>query len=118
AIYCADGAACDTNATAGVVVVSQSLGDFSINMTTALSKPMLTGGDPLMDLNSVDVQISGGAHTLRIALSDTGFNTYGGRITTDFGGTLNGVGASLAYSAYFDTSDTLFGQGTLIGTGD
>src|SRR6185295_10603010 len=117
AIYCTDGAACDTNANAGVVAVSQSLGDFLINMTTGLSKPMLTGGDPLMDLNSVDVQISGGAHTLQIALSDTGFDTPGGRITTDFGGTLNGMGASLAYSAYYDASDTLFGQGTLIGTG-
>ena len=116
-ITCADGAACDTNANAGVVAVSQSLGDFSINMTTGLSKPTLTTGSPLMDLNSLDVQISGGAHTLQIAFSDTGFDIYGGRITTDYGGTLNGIGASLDYSAYYDAGNTLFGQGALIGTG-
>jgi PEP-CTERM motif-containing protein len=117
AITCADGAACDTNANAGVVSVSQSLGDFSINVTTGLSKPMLSGGDPLMDLSTVNVQVLGGAHTLQIALSDTGFDIYGGRITTDFGGTLNGTGASLAYGAYYDAGNALFGQGTLIGTG-
>ena len=116
AITCADGAACDTNATAGVVGFSQSLGDFSVNVTTGLSKPLLTGGDPLMDLSTVNVQVSGGAHTLQIALSDTGFDTYGGRITTDFGGTLSGTGASLAYNAYYDAGNALFGQGTLIGT--
>lgn len=117
AITCADGAACDTNANAGAITFSPSIGDFAINVTTGLSKPLLTGGDPLMDLNTVNVQILGGAHTLQIALSDTGFDIYGGRITTDFGGTLSGTGASLAYSAYYDAGNALFGQGTLIGTG-
>ena len=117
AITCADGAACDTNPNAGVVGFSQSIGDFAINVTTGLSKPMLSGGDPLMDLNTVNVQILGGAHTLQIALSDTGFDIYGGRITTDFGGTLSGMGGSLAYGAYYDAGNALFGQGTLIGTG-
>jgi hypothetical protein len=58
-----------------------------------------------------------GSHTLQIALSDTGFDIYGGRITTDFGGTLSGMGGSLAYGAYYDAGNALFGQGTLIGTG-
>ena len=117
AITCADGAACDTNTNAGVVGFSQSLGDFAINVTTGLSQPILTGGYPLMDLNTVNMQISGGAHTLQIAFSDTGFDIYGGRITTDFGGTLSGIGASLTYGAYYDAGNALFGQGTLIGTG-
>jgi len=116
-ITCADGAACDSNSGTGIVAFSQSLGDFSVNVTTGLSKPILTGGAPLMDLNSVNVQVSGGAHTLQIGFSDTGFDIYGGRITTDYGGTLNGIGASLDYSAYYDAGNTLFGQGTLIGTG-
>jgi PEP-CTERM motif len=116
AITCADGAACDTNAAAGVVTFSQSLGDFSVNVTTGLSKPILTGGSPLMDLNTVNVQIWGGPHTLQIKFSDTGFDIYGGRITTTYGGTLNGIGASMEYSAYYDAGNALFGEGTLIGT--
>jgi len=116
-VTCADGAACDSNAGAGIVTISQSLGDLSFNVTTGLSKPILTGGAPLIDLNTVDVQVSGGAHTLQIGFSDTDFGIYGGRITTDYGGTLNGNGASLDYSAYYDAGNTLFGQGALIGTG-
>lgn len=114
AITCADGAACDTNSFAGVVGISQSLGDFLVNVTTGLSKPMLTGGDPLMDLNTVNVQMSGGAHTLVIAFSDTGFELYGGRITTQYGGSLSGTGASFEQAAYYDAGNSLFGQGTLI----
>ncbi|HJY76999.1 MAG TPA: PEP-CTERM sorting domain-containing protein [Burkholderiales bacterium] len=116
-ITCADGAVCDTNASAGVVTFSQSLGDFVVNVSTGLSKPTLTTGAPLIDLNTVNVQVTGGAHTLQIGFSDTGFDIYGGRITTDYGGTLNGIGASLDYSAYYDAGNTLFGQGTLIGGG-
>jgi len=114
AIACADGDACDTNSAAGVVGFNQSIGDFAINVTTGLSKPMLTGGDPLMDLNTVNVQMWGGAHTLVIAFSDTGFDLYGGRITTQYGGSLSGTGASFEQAAYYDAGNTLFGQGTLI----
>jgi hypothetical protein len=114
AIICADGAACDTNPNAGVVGFSQSIGDFAINVTTGLSKPMLTGGDPLMDLNTVNVQMWGGEHTLVIAFSDTGFDIYGGRVTTQYGGSLSGAGASFEQAGYYDAGNTLFGQGTLI----
>ena len=116
AITCADGAACDINANAGVVTVNQSLGDLSVNVTTGLSKPILAGGGPLMDLNTVNVQVMGGAHTLQIKFSDTGFDNYGGRITANYGGTLSGTGASLQYAAYFDAGNALFGEGTLIGS--
>jgi PEP-CTERM motif-containing protein len=115
-ITCDDGAACDTNAAAGVVTFSQSLGDFAVDVTTGLSKPILSGGSPLLDLNTVNVQVLGGAHTLQIGFSDTGFDIYGGRITASYGGTLNGIGASLEYAAYYDAGNALFGQGTLIGT--
>jgi hypothetical protein len=116
AITCADGAGCDTNSNAGVVTFSPSLGDFSVNVTTGLSKPILTGGSPLMDLNTVNVQIWGDPHTLQIKFSDTGFDIYGGWIGTTYGGTLNGTGASVAYSAYYDAGNALFGEGTTIGT--
>jgi hypothetical protein len=119
AISCADGAACDINASAGVVTFSQSLADFSVNVTTGLSKPILTGsGGPLIDLSTVNVQVSGGPHTLQIGFSDTGFDIYGDRLSANYGGTLSGNGASLQYSAYYDAGNALFGQGTLIGTAE
>jgi hypothetical protein len=116
AITCADGAGCDANPNAGVVTLNQSLGDFSVNVTTGLSKPILTGGSPLMDLNTVNVQIWGDPHTLQIKFSDTGFDIYGGRIGTTYGGTLNGTGASVQYGAYYDAGNALFGEGAPIGT--
>jgi hypothetical protein len=116
-IICVDGAECDKNRdVAGVVGFNQSLGDFVINVTTGLSKPALTGGSPLMDLNTVNVQMWGDPHTLQIKFSDTGFDIYGGRIGTSYGGTLNGKGASVEYGAYYDASNALFGEGTPIGT--
>ena len=113
---CADGAACDTNSNTGAVTVNQSLGDFIVNVSTGLSKPILTGGDPLMDLNTVNVQMSGGSHTLTIAFSDTGFDLYGGRIVLQYGGSLSGTNASFQQTAYYDDGNSLFGQGTLIGS--
>lgn len=113
---CADGdASCDTNAVAGVVSINQALGDFLVNVTTGLSKPLLTGGNPLMDLNTVNVQVLGGAHTLVIMFSDNGFDIHGGRFGMEFGGALSGAGASLAHSAYYDAGNSLFTQSTLIG---
>jgi PEP-CTERM motif-containing protein len=116
AIKCADGAGCDINPDAGVVTFIQSLGDFTVNVTTGLSKPVLTGDGPVLDLNTVNVQIRGGAHTLQIKFSDTGFNTPGGRITTTYGGTLSGTGASMEYGAYYDVGNLLFVEGMAIGT--
>jgi hypothetical protein len=119
AITCADGAACDTNSTAGVVTFSQSLGDFLINVSTGLSKPTLTGGNPLMDLNTVNIQVTGGAHTLVIGFSDTGFDIYGGKFGMEYGGVLSasGTDASIDYSAYYDAGNAAFAQTTLIGQG-
>jgi hypothetical protein len=119
AITCADGAACDANPNAGVVTYSQALGDFLINVSTGLSKPMLTGGNPLMDLNTVNIQVTGGAHTLVIGFSDTGFDLYGGKFAMEYGGVLSasGTDASIDYSAYYDAGNAAFAQTTLIGQG-
>lgn len=114
AYVCADGAACDTNSLAGIVSVNQALGDFVVNMTTGLSKPLLVGGDPLMDLNTLNVQVSG-AHTLVIMFSDNNFDIYGGVFKMDYGGALSGAGASFEHSAYYDADNILFAQDTLIG---
>mgnify|MGYP001162055634 FL=1 len=116
AYVCADGSACDTLASvAGIVAISQTLGDFYVNLTTGASKPLLIGGNPLMDLASFNIQVGGGAHTLVIGFSDTDFDIYGGQFGMQFGGALSGQGASIEHAAYYDAGNTLFGQTTLIG---
>src|SRR5690349_21157865 len=75
-VSCADGAACDQNALAGVVTFIGTVGAFTVNVTTGESKPLL-GNNPIFDLNSVDTQTGGGNHSLRIQFSDTGFTTPG-----------------------------------------
>lgn len=113
AITCADGDACDLNGQTGVVTFSNTLSTFTVNVTTGLSKPLLTG-NPLMDLNSINLQTAlSGIHTLEILFSDTSF-TSPGLISGAIGGTLSGL-SSIAASAYYSTANTLFGQDKLIG---
>jgi hypothetical protein len=114
AFVCSDGAACDNSGVAGVVSINQMLGDFLVNITTGLSKPFLTGGNPLMDLSTVNVQVWGGSHTLEIKFSDTDFDLYGGRFVMAYGGTLSGAG-SFEHSAYYDAGNDLFGTDSLMG---
>jgi hypothetical protein len=117
AFVCADGnTSCDTNPLAGIVSVSTTFGESLVTLTAGASKPALTGGNPLMDLFSFNLQLWGDPHTLVIKLSDTGFDLYGGRISLEHGGTLSGgTGASIAHSAYYDAGDALFAESTLIG---
>jgi PEP-CTERM motif-containing protein len=114
-VTCYDGSGCDGAAEAGVVSINQSIGAFSVNATTGLTKPILSGGNPLMDLNTLNVQVAGGAHTLVIKFSDTGFDLYGGRITMQYGGTVLGGNATFEHAAYYDAGDGLFAQTSLIG---
>jgi len=116
AITCADGAGCDLNPLAGVVTFSASIGDFLVNVTTGISKPVFDGAPSLMDLNSVNVQTSGGAHTFEIMFSDTGF-VGPGQVAGAFGGTLTaGAGGSIAASAYYSASDAAFAKDVLLGS--
>jgi hypothetical protein len=113
---CADGAACDLDSQAGVVLFSGAVEDFTINVSTGISYPVLTGV-PLMDLISFDIQSMGGGHTLQVMLSDDSFSA-GGWFSAKFGGTLTGDGATVQAEAYYDTDNVLFATatGTLIGT--
>lgn len=116
AITCADGDSCDSSVLAGVVTYNHSIGDFVVNVTTGISKPLLTGSPSLMDLNSINLQASGGAHTLVMMFSDTGFAGIGS-IAGAFGGTLTGSGASILAEAYYSTvGGTLFEKDHLLGT--
>lgn len=112
AVLCQDGGACDLNPLAGVVTFAGALGGvYGVNVTTGLTKPLLSGAQ--MDLNSINVQsLAGGTHTLLVMFSETGFTLNGGA-AADFGGT--NFGTTVRYQSYFDSTDTLFGTGTLIG---
>jgi len=66
-----DGDPGDQSSEAGAIVFNGTLGVFAINVTTGISKPLVTSPQ-LMDLNSVSVS-SGAAGQLFIQLTDTGF---------------------------------------------
>jgi hypothetical protein len=112
AVTCADGAMCDINSTAGVVTYSADLGGgFIVNVTTGITTPFYTGSS--MDLNSVNVQSGSGNHTLEIMFSQTDFTSTMGGFEGGFGGTI-GTGGTVVASAGYDTTNTLFGNGTNI----
>jgi hypothetical protein len=118
AITCTDqDVACDANPAVGVVTYISSLaGGFVVNVTTGLSKPVLNTGNPLIDLNSVNVQALGGANTLTIMFSDTGF-TESGFIGGEFGGTLSGpAGTMVTAAGYYSLTDALFAMDGSLGS--
>lgn len=106
-----DGGAGDSSATAGVIAFNGSVGaNFSINITTGISKPVLGSAfEAKMDLNSVNVS-SLGAGTLTIRLTDTDFilpNKIGDQmvLTNSWGGTTNG---SITAQGFASLSNTEF----------
>jgi hypothetical protein len=111
---CADGDGCDLTGAPGVVTFSGSVGDFVINVTTGVSKPVFTGGVPLMDLNTLNIQTQGTGHTLELMLSDDNFSDAG-KVSGKLGGTLTGNGATISAQVYFDAGNALFDKDTLAG---
>jgi hypothetical protein len=114
---CIDQTACDANGSAGAITFSGSLpGGFTVNVTTGITTPVLPGTE--MDLNSINVQATGGIHDLVIQFSETGFTDLLGFVLT-MGGTLTGAaGSSLTATAYFDDTvpNGTFSHETLIAT--
>lgn len=117
---------CNTNAAdayggAGTVTYLGSVGNFSVNVTTGVSKPELTGG--VLDLNSINV--SGGAgSTLVIGLTDTGFLGTTAGYTANYGGTTstNGVASpggtgSVTLEFYHDPINVEFGPASIFNSG-
>lgn len=112
-IQCADGAACDLNPLAGVVTFIGQVGGFLLNVSTGAGN----GSAPiwLMDLNSVNTQITSGTNTLVLGFSDTGY-THIGDIVGSWGGTLTTGAGTITASAYAGTTNTLFENSLLLGT--
>jgi hypothetical protein len=116
-IYCADGASCDGSGVAGVVHFNYSGGDFAINATTGISKPIHTTGVPLMHLDTVNLQVFGAAHSLVIRLTDTDF-TLAGLFSADYSAMLSstGAGATFSYGTQYDANNDPFGYSGAIGS--
>lgn len=116
-VTCADGDVCDANPLAGAVTFVGSVGVYILNVTTGASKPLLVGGNPLMDLNSIDITAPNtvSTNTLVIEFSDTSF-VLPGTFTGEFGGVLSsGEGATVVATAFFDAGNGLFSQATAMG---
>lgn len=113
-ITCGDGAACDKNAATGVVTFDQSLGAFTVNVTTGITRPVFVGSH--QDLNSVNVQTGAGLHTLVMSFSDIDYSaatSFQGL----FGGTLSDpAGSTVTASAFSSLTNTLFAPTSLIGS--
>jgi hypothetical protein len=88
----------------GVVQYSGAFGSWTLSATTGSSKDVI-GPPPSTDLNSVN--ISGGAGSIWLALTDTDFIGYAGSrtITSEIGGTTNGT---LTYFTAFDNGNAEF----------
>lgn len=104
-----DGGVGDSNALAGVVTYTGSVGsNWILNVSTGITKPFQgTELTPYMDLNSVN-STSLGAGTLSIYFSETGFayNPAVTGFTTNVGGT---TGGTFELLSYYDPTNTLFG---------
>lgn len=109
-----DGGTQDTSGVAGSVGFNGSVGDFQVVMTTGFTKPLIgTANLPEIDLNSIQAT-SSAAGILTISFSETDF--LGGGNPTVFssgigGGSLQGT---VAFSAYVDDGNALFGEGTQV----
>jgi hypothetical protein len=119
-VTCDDGAACDSNPTAGAVTFIGPVGTWTTNITTGLSFPALGTADFMdLDLNSVDVNTGTGG-TLTLLVSQTGFTgpIIGGFVPVQFaiGGTINPPSGSVQARSWVNDNNTLFAQQDLIGS--
>lgn len=114
---CDDGAVCDlAGADTGVTGVSQSLTSSFLFFSTTFAEttPAITGPE-VMDINSmVLLSPDGNPHSLVIEFSETDFLFSNAPLIGSFGGTL-AENATISFSAFLDTSNTLFGKTTQIG---
>lgn len=98
-----DASLLDINNILGVITYTGSVGAFNINVTTGVSKPILTTGG--LDLNSIDVN-GATPGTLRIGITDTDFVGDFSALVASYGGTTQG---SVAFNYLLDSNNTEFG---------
>lgn len=106
-----DGGAGDSNGQVGAVTWIGSLGSWTLNVSTGITKPILgSSGNPHMDLNSVNTSNSAVATSLTIEFSDTGFTAIGSG-STNIGGTTLG---NVTYQTYWSASNAALAKDNLM----
>lgn len=110
-----DGGVGDDSGVTGVIVFNGSIGVFTVNVTTAISKPILgDAADANLDLNSINVSTTGSG-TLTIAVTDTDFLFSDTTTLITFfallGGTTDGT---VTLDVYVDDGNDEFALTTLI----
>jgi len=108
--YVTDGSSDDSNSLTGAVTFNGTIGTWTVNVTTGLSKPILgSATSPEMDLNSINVTSTSGGH-LRFGVVDSGFTgPTAGTYSFLVGGTTQG-------SVFFDVFTDATNSETFIGT--
>ena len=106
----------DTNPALGAIGVASGtvVDGYTINNAGAVGFPTTgTATSPNIDVSSLAVTNTGAPGTLTVLLSQTDFLNSG---LTSFSGAVGGTEQtqSLAYSAFYNGTDTLFGTGTQI----
>lgn len=107
-IVVADQGPDDLDPAVGVVVYQGPVGStWVLTLSTAVSKPVIgSAGVPQMDLNCLN--ISSGAGTLSVELTDTDF-TGSGDFVASIGGTTEG---SVSFATWTDAGNAAFGKAT------
>jgi hypothetical protein len=115
-VNCTDGAACDTNSTAGIVSFNTALGALWLDISSTGYGPNLIPGFSL-DLKSGQLSTSGPA-TVQVLLSEVGFNKPSIGQSLAIGGTSDGTIQMKAYAGVneFDMTTLLGDTGVLSGS--
>ena len=116
-VTCDDGDPCDVNPTVGAVTFIGAVGPFTVNVTTAITKPALGSASfAILDLSSVHV--SGGPGILKVEASETDYigPLVGGLYpySLNVGGTAP-PGGTVSFAGFLDPANTLFGTTVPLG---
>lgn len=99
-----------SNTVGNITIASKNIGVFNVT-ATAFSKPLI-GGTKTPDMHLNSVHVAGGAGTLTIEATDTGFQPGAGSILHgEVGGSLTGIGATNSFDLWADPTNTEFGHG-------
>jgi hypothetical protein len=116
-VTCADGDACDSNPIVGAVTFIGSVGNFVLNVSTAITYPVLgSAGFGIIDLNSVNVTSNAGGE-LTLLASEANFTgpIIGGTAPFIFS-VVGGTAGTANFAAFLDDNNALFGMTSSLGT--
>ncbi len=113
-ITISDNGAGDTQGAAGQVVWVGSIGNWSLNVHTGTTFPVLGSlTNPVLDVSFNATSSSNVASTLVISFSADGFGPTTGSTLAEIGGTI-ASGGSLTYNTYGGNNNTLFSTTNLL----